>query len=238
MISFNPATFKKEIESLHYNNILTELHGSDLVITYGEKYQTITPRERALSKKFSVVPLWYLKFLIDANPSTIVDLGCGNNLFKPVIERLHGISVHGIDPDPNNLAADETGFFDSTFCNNRLNLYESVFSINAIHFVSLQDLAKRIKEFYSIVAPGGHGFLAFNTARMIEMSNSQWLIDQFGTDQWAHKNIKDIAPSILVEEYVRDQLTQIDIDFIVSDLLISDYPDEYMDGNVRLVFKK
>ena len=51
--------------------------------------------------------------------------------------------VHGIDPTPGNLQADENDYFDEQFSNNHVNSYESVFSINSIHYVSLKDFKNR-----------------------------------------------------------------------------------------------
>jgi len=84
-------------------------------------------------------------------------------------------------------------------------------------------------EFYNIVAKGGRGFLALNSARMLERSNSEWLLSTFETST---------PSSLQVQEYVYNQLSTLDIDFIVIDLLITEQPNEVMDGNIRMVFKK
>jgi hypothetical protein len=234
MKNFQADQFKQEVNQLQYDVALKELFGNDLILTYGIGSKIIgprtnTPREQLMLRKFSMVPLWYLRFLVDAGPSRIVDIGCGANFFKPVLAKLYGIQVHGIDPVPDNKAADENNYFDSDFSKVHTDAYESVFSIDALHFVPLNELTTVIKEFYNIVAPGGRGFLALNSARMIELTEHEWLL----------RNFNSIDPDPLqIQEYVRSQLSTLDIDFLVIDLLIDKVRDEYMDGNIRMVFKK
>jgi hypothetical protein len=64
---------------------------------------------------------------------------------------------------------------------------------------------------------------------MVDCTEPQWLLDTFG---------KSTPDPLQVQEYVLDQLSMLDIDFVVTDLLISKYPNEFMDGNIRMVFKK
>lgn len=228
MNSWQRESFEQEFKNLKYDTALKELFSSDIMLVSSlEECKLSTPRETLLTKIFSIAPLWYIQFLIKANPSRIVDLGCGGNFFKSVIEKLYGIPVYGIDP--TSLNADEINFFNSEFSQGHTNAYESVFSINAIHFTSLNELAKTIREFHNIVAPGGHAFLALNATRMLERSDKEWLLKEFGSVKPTPHQVHD---------YVRDQLNTLYIDFLIVDLLIDTVPDEYLDGNIRLVFKK
>jgi hypothetical protein len=207
-----------------YSRTLKELFGQDVQLV--SHWQRPSPREQLLNKYFSIVPLWYLQFLIDDSPSRIVDIGCGANCFKPIIEKLHGIKCHGID---NNPGADEVGLFDSEFSQQHENKYESAFSINALHFIPLSALATRVNEFYNILAPGGYGFLALNSDRLVRHSPPDWLLQTFGS----------IIPTPMqTQQYVSAQLSTLSIDFIVNDLLITEHQSEPLDGNIRLVFQK
>jgi hypothetical protein len=238
MLSFNPQKFKEEIELVGHDNTIKELFGNDVLITYGEMHRDLTPRERVLIKKFSAVPLWYLKFLIDAKATHITDIGCGKNFFKPLLKNLYNINVTGVDPVIND-TVDEVGFFDSNFSKAHRHAYRHAFSINALHFVSLKDFAKTVKEFYDIIEPGGVGFLAMNSMRMIERTSNRWLAEQFQIDNWVNKPLNDLKPDpAAIENYIRDQLNTLDINFVVTDLLVTTCLDEYLDGNIRLVFTK
>ena len=229
MKTFNSNDFEKESKNLRHDLAIKEIFGNDVILTYAHNSYTETPRVDALSRKFSMVPLWYLQFLADAGPARIVDIGCGGNLFKPVIEKLYGTPCHGIDPTPENHNADEFDIFDADFSQGHCGFYESAFSINALHFIPLSYLADRINEFYNVIAPGGMGFLALNIARMIDRTPPDWILQTFGSAKPTPTQLQD---------YVREQLYTLKIDFMVIDLLIDSHLDEAMDGNIRVVFKK
>jgi hypothetical protein len=235
-MSYQPQQFKQQMIELGYENKIKKMFGDDILLIYdlvtvlNEKKSLFeTPREDWVFKKFSVIPLWYLNFLIEQKPATIVDIGCGANLFKPVIKTLFDIDVHGIDPRNGNPAADENDFFDSIFSKGHVDMYKSAFSINALHFIPLSDFSTRVNEFYNVISPGGWGFLSLNSARMIDHSSKQCIIDIFGIE---------VPTQNQIEEYILNQLHTLDIEFVVKDILISKIHDDYMDGNIRLVFKK
>jgi hypothetical protein len=232
MKTYNKDQFEAESKRLQYDVALKELFGNDLFLifenfTYRSAYKTA--REHALKKSFSMVPLWYLQFLISESPSRIVDIGCGANIFKSVIKKLYQIPVHGIDPEHENPDADECDVFDEVFSQGHTGAYESVFSIDALHFVPLSYLTNIVTQFHNIIAPGGSGFLTLNSARMVECSCPDWLLQTFNSPQ---------PTPLQIQDYVRNQLHSIGIEFLVLDLLITTHPDEYMDGNIRMVFKK
>lgn len=185
-----------------------------------------TPRLIALesNKSFSVAPLYYLDFLLEKNPTSIIDIGCGANIFKRIIP-----CIHGIDPIPDNSAADEIGSFDSEFSQAHKDEYESVFSINAIHFISLIDFEKRILEFINIVKPGGRGFVTFNVTRMLELTSKEEFQQLFGDT---------VVDTQTITDYVRSVIQNISVKFLVIDLYIDKEMNEIMNGNIRLVFEK
>lgn len=230
MKNFNTFEFEKAAKQLNLDGAVKEIFGNDVVLYYDRWWPSmLLPRKLALTKKFSMVPLWYLQFLADINPEKIVDIGCGANLFKPVIEKIYNCECYGIDPDRDNTFANEVGFFDADFSKIHTEDYLCAFSINALHFLPLSDMTKRIEEFYNVIAKGGRGFLALNSARMLERTDPQWLVDTFDTK---------MPTAVQVQDYVQKQLSTLDINFIVIDLLITEVSDEFMDGNIRMVFKK
>lgn len=185
-----------------------------------------TPRLMSLelNSNFSVVPFYYLDFLLEKTPTSIIDVGCGANIFKRIIP-----CIHGIDPILDNPYADEVGSFDSEFSQRHKDEYESVFSINAIHFISLVDFEKRILEFINIVKPGGRGFVTFNLTRMLELTSKEELEQLFSTQ---------VITIPLIVEYIRSAIRNISIKFLVVDLYIDKEINEIMNGNIRLVFEK
>jgi hypothetical protein len=185
---------------------------------YGKKH--IFP-ERSV---FSMVPFFYLKPLLEKNSKIIYDLGAGWNIFKKYIPNIVGIS-----PTHNNdNYSDIHDIVDAEFVCGHQNYFESVFSINALHFRPLTDLKAVIQEFASMVAPGGRGFLALNIMRMIERTSIESTKKVLGTISPTNKEYS---------EYTRKVLSDIDLNYLIIDIDLT-VMDEPMDGNIRIVFEK
>ena len=227
MNSYNEAIFREK-SGLHWEEKIHTVFGNHVECSFAQvnEYHSmnLTPRQYALSSVFFISSLYYLEFLLEKNPKIIVDIGCGSNLFKKLIP-----NVHGIDPTPNNHLADEFDLFDAEFSQGHTDTYESAFSINALHFISLKDFEQRILEFYNIVAPGGRGFITFNVMRMLELtdlSDRQLLF--FSNSPTPYQ----------LTQYVNTILNNLSIKFLLAEVLINDSIDEPFNGNIRLIFDK
>ena len=226
MNSYNEAIFREK-SGLYWEEKIHTAFGNHVECSFShvDNYDvTITPRQTALTSKFFVSSLYYLEFLLEKNPKVIVDIGCGENLFKKLIP-----NIHGIDPTPNNHLADEFDFFDAEFSQGHTDTYESAFSINALHFISLKDFEKRILEFYNIVAPGGRGFITFNVTRMVERTSAQDLQTLFSSNSPTRDQLT---------QYVEPILNNLSINFLLVEVLINDTSNDAANGNIRLIFDK
>lgn len=227
MNSYNEAIFREK-SGPYWEQKIHTVFGNHVEcffpIMNTHAYNNMTPRYRALSSVFFISTLYYLEFLLEKNPKVIVDIGCGENLFKKLIP-----NIHGIDPTPDNHLADEFDFFDADFSQGHTDAYESVFSICALHFISLVDFEKRILEFYNIVAPGGRGFITFNVMRMIELTSAQDLQTLFSSNS--------PTPDQLTQ-YVESILNNLSINFILVEVLINELVNDIVNGNIRLIFDK
>lgn len=180
----------------------------------GKDTKTIRQFVAEKYKTFSMVPFYYLEPLLEQSPGAIYDLGCGWNIFKKYIPNVIGISAE--DDNGEYFFADKWDFVDDTFVKNHQNYFESVFSICALHFCSLNELPKVLSDFVSMVKPEGRGFISLNSARIIERSN-----------QIDHSTI---------DMHVRNSLPT-DCKFIIIDIDICRNGDG-LDGDIRLVFEK
>jgi len=181
---------------------------SDLINSYN-----ISHRGLLQYKIIDMAPFWYINFLLEKNPLQIIDLGCGNNLFKKYIP-----IIHGIDP-LSNVGSDQKDIFDTSFSENHSNQFESVMSINALHFISFKNYGQQLKEFSNIIKPNGRGFITFNVARMKEYTD---LIDM----------------PTNVSEYIWSETEKNLDNILVYDDYVTDIEDEYLNGNIRIVFDK
>lgn len=169
---------------------------------------------------FSLTPFYYMSYLLENNPQSIYDLGCGTNIYKKYIP-----NIIGIDPDDRFKAVDIYRKVNQNFVQEHQSAFESVFSINALHFRPFEEVRMIVDEFISMVKPGGRGFLAINAARMLEQSDRREI-----------KN-KPLMYGKEIEREVRLLLSDLECDLIVFDVDMY-YIDDGMDGNIRIVFER
>jgi hypothetical protein len=181
---------------------------------------SITPRKFSATTRFSAVPFYYLKFLTDQNPENIYDLGCGWNIFKKYIPNIIGVGPE--DPGGPAFHADIYDFIDDAYVGHHQNYFESIFSINALHFHPLSSLPKIVNDFFSMVQPGGRGFLALNLQRMLDRDPIARTLSFEDIQKFVYTSVTDQHPNL--------DYQVIDIDLSVR--------DEYMNGNIRLVCHK
>jgi hypothetical protein len=203
-------------ESFTRGKIYSQLLKDFNYVTF--KFESIrqsTPRQSHGESMFSAIPFYYLEFLTKHNPKEIYDLGCGWNIFKKYIPNIIGV---GAETNVDNFYGDIHDFVDLDYVENHHEYFESVFSINALHFRPLSELRDIVLKFSSMIKPNGRGFLAINVQRMIEQD-------------------KLVLSNTELECYIRTQLDNVDFTYEVFDVDLT-VLDEYMDGNIRMVIYK
>lgn len=171
-----------------------------------------TPRQQMSTSIVSAVP-WYYLSRLDVN-HTMYDLGCGYNFFKPYFPRLIGLS-----PDiGSTYFGDQHDYIDDDFFANHRGVFDSVFSINALHFRPLETLPKLLNDFVSMLKPNGKGFLALNSDRMLDCSKS--------FKDWSDDRLQD---------WIGEQFDSLLCDILILDVDLSK-KNAWLDGNIRAVF--
>lgn len=189
------------------------------VVSFEKYFETTwermsTARQQMSVRCVSAVPWYYLQHLDSS--CTVYDLGCGYNLFKRYFPSLIGI---GAEPDDDQFFGDIRDFVDDEFYANHRGHYRSVFSIDALHFHPLEDLRSIAENFSAMIAPGGTGFLALNSGRMLERSTL------FAAD----------ADPAQVQQWILDQFDDFPCELKVLDVDLS-CPNAWLNGNIRIVF--
>jgi hypothetical protein len=178
-------------------------------------YEAIaTPRQQIGISWASAVCWYYLDYL--DTDCEMFDLGCGFNFFKPYFPTLTGI---GAENDPN-FFGDIHDFVDDDFYENHKDCYQSVFSINALHFYPIENLRNICKKFCAMLKPGGRGFLSLNAERMLERSTTM--------------NNQSIE---YIDSWVRQQFSEFPYKILVFDVDLS-VKNAWLDGNIRIVFER
>lgn len=195
----------------------------DLENLYKSRGAVPTPRCMQSIKIYSCALYYYIDYILQNNPHYIADIGCGENFFTGIID-----GVYGVEPEGNY--ADSNEYFDveGNYATNHLGEFDAAISINSIHFISLASFATQVKTFSTIIKKGGRGFLSMNTARMVDKTPEVELIKMFGSTQPTKEQLHD---------YINKEIEKIDLSFIVIDNLANEVYDEWLDGNIRLVFQ-
>jgi len=188
-------------------------------------------------KYFNVFLFYYLNFLLEKNPATIYDLGCGSNPFKKYIP-----NIIGIDPDLSQENVDIIDQVDQTFIDSHQNHFESVFSVCALHFHPFTELRKVVDDFISMVKIGGRGFIALNVMRMFEHEAKEKNINPID-----HPFLKDWCIGIKIpkqkvieeaENLTKKLLSGLNCDILVFEVDYSKGFENGFAGNIRIVFER
>jgi hypothetical protein len=228
--SYNQQHFQKQFTDTEIYKQLEKDFDHISWDSHCQLYKEITPRQflgNSAFTAFSVVPFYYLQFLQEKNSTYIYDIGCGWNIFKKYIPNIIGVANE--EPNSRYFYGDVHGTFDQKYIDTHQNFYDCAFSINALHFVSLQILRQRVIDFISIISHRGRGFLTLNAMRMIERSSDNFLVNTFGTNKPTNQQF---------DWYIRRELRNLPCEMIVIDIDVLDSINDVMEGNIRLVFDK
>jgi hypothetical protein len=180
-----------------------------------------TQREQLGSRSFSMVSFYYIQYLLEKNPSQIIDMGCGWNVFKRYVPSIIGVS-------PDECFGDETDYFDDDYVANHKDCYESAMAICSLNYTPLTKIKKTVEDFISIVKPGGRGFIALDISPMLASTDPSQLDNVFGTEN----------PTVHeIDDYVRKQLSNLPCNYLVFDIDSAEIRDD-IDGQVRIVFER
>ena len=227
MQNINPYPEKVFQEEFSKTDLYQQLVNDYDIVTfdkhfkYRESWDAFTPRQLFGQRRktiFSAVAFYYLQFLRDNNPQRIYDLGCGWNIFKKYFPEVIGVGAEYQDGE--GFFGDIHDYVDEEYIANHQGEFESVFSINALHFHPIEKFKVIIEDFYSMIKPGGRGFIALNSDKMVYLG----------------KNPPKGADNL--EKFFRSELLTLNhIKFLVVDIDLS-VMHSSMEGNIRLVMEK
>jgi len=234
----------KDYQYLHWEKFFDPMQPNAFHLATKSKHRKRWPNE------YSLTPFYYLNFLLEKNPTTIYDLGCGDNSFKKYIPNIIGI-------DPDNSLENRAGIpyvdivdtIDQSFIDSHQNYFESVFSITALHFYPNIDMKKIVNDFISMVKPGGRGYISLNVGHILNNIDKHeiWLADPTASTEKINHYFKamqsDVRPDRTkeaVERVTRELLFDLDCTIIVFDVDYSHGSDftSQLDGDIRIVFER
>lgn len=219
--------------STWYQDIVSRLPSDTVLIWNRGAVPTNVPtsREFHFTRYFAMSTFYYIQHLVRDDEHSIVDLGCGGNLFRGLVPRLVGI-------DPYHPAADINDFVDQDFVSGHRDHFSAVMAINSLHFRGLDQFAPVLRDFYSMLAPGGVGLVTFGLGVMVDhTSDAAW------HDIFSRPAPETTADTVMT--WVDQQLRELAWDFLVVDQYYFNHVDvggvilsNPVDGNIRIVIRK
>lgn len=229
--TYNSAEFEKEFCTDANLARLEKMFGKNLRLQFDSSYRysgsasTCSPRELELYPYFCAESLWYINFLLETNPSKVIDMGCGGNVFKWLLGELYDVEVIGYDPEHVN--ADFEGKFDSTFIAENKNNISAFIATNSLHFIPVTRIADRVLEVYDVLAKGGRAYITLNVDVVTNHTPHAELIRIFGSLHCSQKEIR---------KHIIDECMKLNLNYLVAD--VYDVNENGIDGNIRLVFER
>jgi len=121
-------------------------------------HSSMTPREQLATRWLSRIPYFLLSTLEIAD-HPCVDLGCGGNELKWSEPNIWGV-------DPRNPQAAET--LTPDWYITHWGRWHRVFSVNALHFHPVTEIADSVGKAAGLLVPGGRAVIALNRMRIQE----------------------------------------------------------------------
>ena len=90
---------------------------------------------------------YYINLLYDNNPTSVIDIGCGENIWKKWFPY-----ITGFDPNPSAYASpDFIDTLNETFSTQHQEEWDCGIALNSIHFVSWHNIGNQIKLAMSLI---------------------------------------------------------------------------------------
>ena len=132
---------------------------------------------------------YYIDLIYKNNPSNVIDIGCGECIWKKYYPNIIGLDTHTTEYTKPDIG----DFFDSDFSSNNKKQYECGMALGSLHFNEWKNIRKIIIDAMNIVSD--RFLFTFNFDRLNEHSSTDTTISSL-TDIEKVKYIKDILNAL------------------------------------------
>lgn len=224
---FKKSSHYRKAMSIYDHAILSHL---EMTLLKAALHHTVYADGRKICEQykiFDVIPHYYIKFLLDISPNSILDIGCGHNVFKKIYPNIIGMDAN---PDANY---DMFDYFDEEFVVGHTNQYDAVITINAIHFSPIDSIRNRLLMIDRLLKPNGRAFVSTNLETWLMHTDKKIVQSMFGP----FPRFEDIM------KYIHQETLATGLNFLVIDYPILSYSKEStvrddLNGNLRVVFEQ
>lgn len=230
MLPDKEAWRKEFVNEVFVDKIKQYIHDYSIVdnlnISFDFFEQYVTPREQQILRdNFIALPsFYYIDYIRKNSTGVILDIGCGGNFFSYFFDDLVGMD-HRLD---KLKTIKYVCGFDELSSKLIQNKVDNAIAICSLHFIPLDQIKQRILSFASIIKPRGYGYLGINLARLLDNTEPNKLYPE-GLD-FLKSNPK------MALDYVKKEIASLDLNIIATEY-IEDIVDEFIDGNIRILFR-
>ena len=177
--------------------------------------------------RFIISIFYYIDLLYDNNPQSVVDVGCGECLWKNWFP-----NIVGFDPSPciPYSKHDFVDFFDNDFSKGHTENWDCGLALNSIHFISWQEVPQQIKLAMNIIRKGGRFLFTFNLRHFDTRSHDDpiALLNPKNKIKHLYELIQNLGYKILVfDSLLLQGVSEKDI-----------YNYAFINGDVRFILEK
>lgn len=155
----------------------------DIILDLDEK-SYFTPRYMSEGGvKIAYRDSWYyISWLYDNKPQTVIDVGCGEFTFKDWFPNLIGLEPRLLPYPSNNYIKnkpDIIGSFNDEFSRTHTEQYDCGMALNSVHFVPWAELSNQIELVMNIIKLGGRFLFTMNFERLSYLTRTYDMNDPF-----------------------------------------------------------
>ena len=225
---YNEDDFRKVAASKNYEQRIQDIYGDHVRFSYSNFFerdlQLQNPRQRLLTPVFSLTILRYYELLMEKSPSCILDIGCGNNIFKKLYPQ-----IHGIDSDIKYSSdADEIVNFDEVYVHANQEKFDAVMALNSLMYDNILSFTCSINNINRVLKPGGRASVHLQMQGFLNRTSNQDKKYYFGTET---------PNSWQIAEFFDRTIRELPVEFLVAENYLGISPID-MTGIVRLVWDK
>ena len=187
--------------------------------------RSINPRDRFLTPMFGMGIFRYYDIVAEKSPATILDIGCGMNIFKKFYPQ-----VHGIDNDQKFAGhADEIIAFNHQYAVEHAGTFDSVVAFNSLYHDHVGSLTASLLDVDLLLAPGGRACVTLPVKGMVNRTNRpDQFIEYLGTAE---------PTSWQLAEFFDQTIRQLPFNWLVVENYVGQTLGD-LNGSLRMIWEK
>lgn len=220
--------YNSSIEIRNFPNLEKELEEYyDLFVVDEIVQNKLSPRGQfEYSIGFKEI-FYYISWLYDNNPQSVIDIGAGECFWKRWFPNITSLEPGGYASGEN---ADFHMDFSEKFADAHVEEYDCGMAINSLHFGKLTEVENNIVQAMRIIKPGGRFLFTLSTG----MIRSYYVPNLSKNEGLAEKDLVDLTKQMIMKLPYKLVLFDCAFDRLGHDFHILGH----INGTIRFIFEK